>query len=109
MFSDQYIEKEENGKLFDVIVQFLTSDKIVLNSIDANEPDVSDYHYIPDTTRLAEAFRSCLQESEDLPKDFTTLFDVSLFKFDTSLIPKAVKLYEELRIKHEPLTLIQPQ
>ncbi len=40
MFSDSYIEKEENGKLFDVLLQFLTTDQIVLNSIDANEPDV---------------------------------------------------------------------
>lgn len=25
MFSDQYIEKEENGKLFDVLIQLLTT------------------------------------------------------------------------------------
>ncbi|KAJ3034259.1 Intraflagellar transport protein 52, partial [Rhizophlyctis rosea] len=109
MFSDMYIEKEENGKLFDVLVQFCTSDKITLNSIDANEPDVSDYHYIPDTAKLSETLRSCLQESEELPKDFTTMFDVDLFKFDTTLIPQAVQLYEDLHLKHEPLTLIQPQ
>ncbi|KAJ3285777.1 Intraflagellar transport protein 52, partial [Borealophlyctis nickersoniae] len=94
MFSDAYIEKEENGKLFDILVEFCTSDKIVLNSIDANEPDVSDYHYLPDTPKLSETLRSCLQESEELPKDFTTLFDVNLFRFDTSLVPAAVKLYE---------------
>ncbi|KAJ3304684.1 Intraflagellar transport protein 52 [Blyttiomyces sp. JEL0837] len=109
MFSDQYIEKEENGKLFDVLVQFLTTDKISLNTIDAHEPDISDYHYLPDTAKLAEVLRCCLQESEELPKDFTTLFDLNLFKFDTSLIPDAIKLYEELRLKHEPLSLIQPQ
>jgi intraflagellar transport protein 52 len=40
MFSDQYIDKEENGKLFDVLIQFLVKNKITLNSIDANEPDV---------------------------------------------------------------------
>ena len=28
MFSDGYIEKEENGKLFDVIIQFCTSGKL---------------------------------------------------------------------------------
>lgn len=41
MFSDTYIEKEENAKLFDVIMQWLTTDRIVLNNIDAAEPDVS--------------------------------------------------------------------
>ncbi|KAJ3272210.1 Intraflagellar transport protein 52 [Terramyces sp. JEL0728] len=87
MFSDAYIDKEENGKLF----------------------DISDYHYLPETASLSETLRSCLQESEDLPKDFTTLFDTKLFKFDTSLIPQAVHLYGHLGLKHEPLTLIQPQ
>lgn len=27
MFTDAYIDKEENGKLFDVLIQFLTSGK----------------------------------------------------------------------------------
>jgi len=40
MFADAYLDREENGKLFDVFLDFLTSEKIVLNSIDANEPDV---------------------------------------------------------------------
>ncbi|KAJ1334325.1 hypothetical protein BSLG_008160 [Batrachochytrium salamandrivorans] len=93
MFSDEYIEKEENGKLFDVLIQLLTSDKIILNSIDSNEPDISDYHYLPETAKLSETLRSCLQESEDLPKDFTTMFDMKLFKFGTDLIPTAARLY----------------
>jgi hypothetical protein len=46
---------------------------------------------------------------EDIPHDFTQLFNDSLFKFDTNLIPEAVKLYEALGVKHEPLTLIAPQ
>ena len=61
MFSDAFIEKEENGKLFDVLIQILTSDKITLNSIDANEPDIADYHYLPETAVLSENLRSCLQ------------------------------------------------
>ncbi|KAJ3103388.1 Intraflagellar transport protein 52 [Phlyctochytrium bullatum] len=109
MFSDAYLDKEENGKLFDVLIQLLTSDKISLNNIDANEPDVSDYHYLPNTSQLAESLRCCLQESEELPKDFTSLFDHKLFAFDNTMIPHAIKVYEEMRLKHEPLTLIQPQ
>lgn len=109
MFSDEYLDKEDNGKLFDVLIQWLTSDQLTMNSIDANEPDISDYHYLPDTAALSGVLRSCLQESEDLPKDFTMLYDHNLFKFDTSFIPAAVNLYSELRLKHEPLTLIQPQ
>ncbi|OUM67069.1 hypothetical protein PIROE2DRAFT_40308, partial [Piromyces sp. E2] len=109
MFSDQYIDKEENGKFLDVIIQWLTTDKIVLNSIDANEPDIADYHYLPETIQLSNTLKSCLQESDEIPKDFTTMFDTRLFKLDTSLIPEAIKLYDTIHLKHEPLTLIQPQ
>lgn len=37
------------------------------------------------------------------------MFDDQLFKFDTNLIPDSVKLYETLKVKHEPLSLIPPQ
>jgi intraflagellar transport protein 52 len=40
IFSDNYIEKEENGKLVDVMIQLVAKNTIVLNTIDANEPDV---------------------------------------------------------------------
>lgn len=64
---------------------------------------------MPDITSLADKLRSCLQESDDLPKDFTTLFNEKLFKFDTDLIPQALELYKNVGVKHEPLTLIPPQ
>lgn len=44
-----------------------------------------------------------------MPRDFTTLFDSSLYRYDTDLIPEAVHLFESLAVKHEPLTLIVPQ
>ncbi len=34
-----------------------------------------------------------------MPRDWTSLFDDSLFKFDTSLIPEAVALYDKLGVK----------
>ena len=42
MFSDQYIDKEENNKLQEVIFRWLTSDDITLNTIDADDPEVND-------------------------------------------------------------------
>lgn len=65
--------------------------------------------HVPDITALADRLRSCLQESEELPRDFTTLFNDRLYKFDTDLIPEAIKLFDTLGVKHEPLTLIPPQ
>jgi intraflagellar transport protein 52 len=49
-----------------------------------------------------------LQESDELPKNFTTLFNEKLYKFDTDLIPETLELYETVGVKHEPLTLIPP-
>ncbi|RLN62997.1 hypothetical protein BBJ29_001651 [Phytophthora kernoviae] len=109
-FTDEWIDKEENAKLQEIIFRWLLKDKsIKLNHQDAEDPDLNEYVRLPDTQALSDRLRSCMQESEELPKDFTRLFDDSLFKFDTSLIPEAVNLYRELGVKHEPLTLIPPQ
>ena len=76
---------------------------------DAEDPEISDYHQLPDSEALAERVRCCLQETEQVTKDFTTLFDDAPFKFGTSLIPEAVQLYKDMDVKHEPLALIPPQ
>lgn len=49
------------------------------------------------------------QESESLPKNFTKLFNDSLFGFDTKMIPETVEAFSLLGVKHEPLTLIPPE
>ncbi|XP_021361844.1 intraflagellar transport protein 52 homolog isoform X1 [Mizuhopecten yessoensis] len=108
IFSDGYLDKEENTKILDVLIRFLTTDDIRLNPIDAEDPEISDYNMLPDVARLAGDLKTCLQESDDVPRDITSLFDNSLFKLDTSLVPKAIKAFTELHTKHEPLTLITP-
>lgn len=73
------------------------------------EVEINEYHHVPDITALADRLRSCLQESDEMPKDFTTLFSQNLYKFDTDLVPESIELYKTLGVKHEPLTLIPPQ
>ncbi|XP_025061174.1 intraflagellar transport protein 52 homolog isoform X2 [Alligator sinensis] len=109
MFSDQYLDKEENRKIMDVLFQWLTTSDIHLNQIDAEDPEISDYTMLPDTATLSERLRVCLQEGEENPRDFTTLFDMSIYQLDTTSLPKVIKSYEQLNVKHEPLQLIQPQ
>lgn len=41
MFTDQYIDREDNSKIKDVIFQFLTAKDFKLNQIDADDPEVS--------------------------------------------------------------------
>jgi intraflagellar transport protein 52 len=110
VLQDEWIDKEENSKLVNVLTRWLThAGDVRMDANDMEDPDISDYHQLPDSEALAERVRCCLQETEEVTKDFTTLFDDSLFKFDTSLIPEAVSLYTELDVKHEPLSLIPPQ
>jgi intraflagellar transport protein 52 len=47
MFSDQFLDKEDNNKIKDVIFDFLTSDNFRLNEIDADDPEISDYNMVP--------------------------------------------------------------
>jgi len=110
MFDDDFFESEKNRQVADVLLRWM----LKLNDCDlsyayGDEPELSEYNHIPHTQGLAMNLRSCLQENEPLPRDFTQLFDDSLFKFDTDLIPEGVKLYNHLGVKHEPLTLIPPQ
>lgn len=108
VMEDQWIGKEENDKLISVLFDFLLH-KLKLNQIDADEPDITDYHYLPDTASLSERLRVAVEESEELPRDFTKLFDLTTFKLDTNMIPSVVECYHKLNIKHEPLTLIPPE
>lgn len=109
MFSDQYLDKEENSKILDVVLQWLTTDNIQLNQIDAEEPEITDYTMLPDTACLSERLRVCLQEGDENPRDFNALFDMSLLKLSTSTLPEVISAYKQLHAKHEPLQLIQPQ
>ena len=36
--------------------------------------------------------KSCLQEGDDIPTDFTKLFDKELFQMDNNVLPKTLKL-----------------
>jgi intraflagellar transport protein 52 len=109
LFSDEWLDKEENAKLADVFFKWLSQDKTAADlTEDRKDTDISEYTRIPNTKALAERMRSCLQEHDPLPKDFQKLFNDTLFKFDTDLIPEAVGLYEQMGVKHEILSLIPP-
>ena len=93
-------------KIFKV---FFFSGNLKLNEIDAEDPEISDYNMIPDTSRLSESVRVCLQESDEIPADYTRLFEQRLFSISTQLVPSAIRAYEQLGVKHEQLRLISPQ
>ncbi|KAL3087559.1 hypothetical protein niasHT_024952 [Heterodera trifolii] len=96
--------------LYEVIVKFL-SDGFELNQIDAAEPNISDFHPIPDNLQLSSQPKMCLQESEieqTFTGDITKLFDTSLSSISLEHWPEAIRLYDKIGLKHEPLTLVSP-
>lgn len=109
-FEDEFFEKEDNQAIQEAIFKWLLTDgdaEFERNVRD--EVDIQEYAHVPDITALADRLRSCLQESEELPRNFTQLFNGKLYKFDTDLIPDSLQLFQALGIKHEPITLIPPQ
>lgn len=52
---------------------------------------ISDYTVLPDTAALSEQLRVCLQEGDENPRDFTKLFDTSLYQLDTTALPSVIK------------------
>ncbi|XP_054275371.1 intraflagellar transport protein 52 homolog [Macrosteles quadrilineatus] len=110
LLSDQYIDKEDNDKLREIIFSYLTTDQVQLNPLDADDPEISDYAQVPDTCYLAELPRGCVQEAvEEVPPDYTRLFDHSLYSVHMDMVPAVIDAYDQLQVKHEPLKLIPPQ
>ena len=67
VLQDDWVDKEENGKLVNVLLRWLTHDGgVTMDSIDADDPDVAEYHQLPDSEALAERVRCFLEETEEV-------------------------------------------
>ena len=111
LFDDGYLPRQHNAVLLTGLMDILAhgGGRSLTERIDGERAEYGAVTPLPDTASLSSRLRSCLQEPEELPLDFTTLFDTSLFRFDTALIPEAIALYSALHVKHAPLQLIAPQ
>lgn len=109
MFSDQYVNKEENSKIMDVVLRWLTSESVSVNASDAEAAAISEYTMIPDTQVLSEKLRPHLHHEEEQSRDLPPLFHMSLLDLHSSLsLPGIISAHKELNVKHEPLQLIKP-
>lgn len=109
MFCDDFINREENTKLQNIMFRWLLTYDVDLDLGLEEDNDLQEYTVIPDIGSMSEQLKSCLQTSEDMASNFRSLFDTDMFKFDTGLVPEAVKLYSQMGVKQEALTLIPPQ
>lgn len=112
MFSDKYIDYEQNDKFREVFMDFLTSpDDINFMTMDHDDIDSIDHHIVPETAELAEKPQLCLTDAINSTNfvDYYKLFDHRMNSMNTVVVPKALKLYDELGVKHEPLKIITPK
>ncbi|KAJ8918868.1 hypothetical protein NQ315_011160 [Exocentrus adspersus] len=112
MFSDKYIEQENNDKLREMFIDFLLGqDRIYFAPLDHDDMDLMDYHIVPETAELAERPKLCLTDaiSQTTFIDYTQLFDHKMYSMNTNYVPEALKLYNELNVKHQPLKIITPK
>lgn len=109
IFGDDWIDKEENSKLCDVMMSWLMNELELDTTSDRLDSELAEYTSVPNIEGLSQSIKPCLQGMDELPRDFTRLFDTTMFKFDTDMIPLTIRVYEQLGVPHEPLTLIPPQ
>ncbi|CAH1363875.1 unnamed protein product [Tenebrio molitor] len=112
MFADKYIDQEANEKFRELLFDFLTnSHSVRFAPSDHDDIDISDHHIVPDTAELAERPKLCLTDaiSHTISIDYTQLFDHKTYSMNTNLVPEALKLYDELGVKHQPLKIITPK
>lgn len=94
-FEDEFFEKEDNQAIQEAIFKWLLTDgDAEFERHVRDEVDIQEYAHVPDITALADRLRSCLQESDELPRNFTQLFNSKLYKFDTDLIPDSLQLFQ---------------
>ncbi|XP_035727489.1 intraflagellar transport protein 52 homolog [Vespa mandarinia] len=109
MFTDPYIERERNSALQDMIFDFFDSNDTTER--DLRQPDDVDfweYNFVPDITQQADNPKVCTQDLDniEIPREYTKLFKHHFYSINLNMVPAAIKAYETLGVKHEPLSLI---
>lgn len=130
MFSDSYVMLEQNQLTLEMLMQTLLQPQLPLNTVDALNPELNEYHNLPEVALLANRPIGCMHESEPLPADISKLIlapstrslswintsaatsignnQRSLFQFDNAGYWSVLNTYDQLQVDHEPLRLIRP-
>lgn len=111
MFANEWIEKEGNRTLFELLIHYLIhDDKVAFDRAKSRKDNrIDEPKVVPDIEALSERLRSCLEENRPLPQDLNSLLIQDMVTYDTSMIPEVIDLYDVLNVKKEPLTLIPPE
>lgn len=107
LLSDNYIDKEENGKIIDFILKVITENSFEVDT-DLVVSDFETRKTVPNVEAMSERLKCAIQESSDISTNFINRFDCSLYRLNFDLLPEALRLYPRLGLKKENLGLIPP-
>ncbi|KPM11702.1 intraflagellar transport protein 52-like protein [Sarcoptes scabiei] len=107
-FTDRFLNKEDNSILFNLLLDFLCDPQFKPNQIDSLNPEINDYHCVPDLNILCNNPIMYLEESEELPMDYSKLFSKKIKKISNRHLTKINETFEEMQIEKQSLQVIKP-
>jgi intraflagellar transport protein 52 len=107
IFADEWLEREDNSKLCDILFKFLLHQGMDFDP-SLGRSDFEEKECVPDIASLSNLIKPCLQDVDPLPQDYTTLLCDDQFGMTMDHIPKVIDLYKTLQVPYEPLTLVEP-
>lgn len=109
LFTDEYIKKEENEKLVDVVFDL---NHELLNKIPKQEESLvqhnNTFKIVPSIEKLSEGLKSAIQTNPDLSSNVFSLFENNLFKVHFNMQKETIQIHNKLNVERKPLTLISP-
>ena len=112
MFADEWLDKEENSELCDVLFRYLLrQDGLAFDPSLSVRSDFEPSELLPDVAALASRVKPCLPEDDPLPQDYGALLCDKMYgaRSPLDLVPEVMDLYERLGVPYEPLALVQPE
>ena len=109
MAADKWFDRADNSKILDLFLHLLlphTSPN--RNDLATEDLDIIEHKYLSDVQALARRPRSCLQEADELPKDFICLFYSETCGFQSFIVRESALLRDALSWKNTRLSLIAP-
>ena len=108
MFADDWLNKEENSQLCDVLLRYLLGQNCSFDP-SVGRSDFEGKECVPDISSLSALVKPCLQENDPLPQDYRDLLCDDLFGLHNDYVTNVIDLYKQLNVNiMEPITLVEP-
>lgn len=107
IFADDWLDKEENLQLCEVLFRYLLGQNCSFDP-SIGRSDFEGKECVPDISSLSSLVKPCLQENDPLPQDYRSLICDDLFGLHNDHVTDVIDLYKKLNVTYEPLSLVVP-